>query len=60
VLGCASEAGLIPIELSEPLKPAIEKRGIDALFRTDHHTSEGNRVVAGLIMQELARRHLLP
>lgn len=59
VLDCASKAGLVPIDLADPLKPAIETRGIDALFRSDHHSAEGNRVVAELIMQELVRRHLL-
>jgi hypothetical protein len=60
VLGCASEAGLIPFDLAEPLKAAVEARGLDAIFRSEHHTPEGNRVVAELILQELVRRHLLP
>jgi hypothetical protein len=60
VLGCAAEAGLIPFDLSEPLKPEIAARDIDALFRTDHHSAQGNRVVAELIMNELVQRHLLP
>jgi hypothetical protein len=60
VLNCASEAGLIPIDLADPMKPAIEARGVDALFRTDHHSADGNRVAADLIMHELVRRHLLP
>ena len=60
MLDCASEAGLIPFDLSEPLKPVVEARGIDALFRTDHHSAEGNRVVADLIMRELVRRGLVP
>jgi hypothetical protein len=60
VLDCASEAGLIPIDLADPMKPAIEARGVDALFRTDHHSAEGNRAAADLIMHELVRRHLLP
>ena len=60
VLDCASEAGLIPFDLSEPMKPVIEARGIDALLRTDHLSAEGNRVVADLIMRELVRQRLLP
>jgi hypothetical protein len=60
VLDCASEAGLIAIDLADPMRPAIEARGVDALFRTDHHSAEGNRVAADLIMHELIRRHLLP
>ena len=59
VLGCASQAGLIALDLADPMKPAVEARGIDALFRTDHHSAEGNRVTADLIAQELVRRGLL-
>lgn len=57
-LGCASAAGLIALDLAEPLKPALEARGIDALFHSNHHSAEGNRVVAELITRELARRRL--
>ena len=60
VLGCASEAGLVPLDLADPMRAAIEARGIDALFGRDHHSAAGNRVVAGLIMHELVRRQLLP
>jgi hypothetical protein len=59
VLGCAAERGLIPFDVAEPLKPRIEALGIDALFRTNHHSAEGNRLVADLIRRELVRRHLL-
>jgi hypothetical protein len=58
-LGCARDAGLIPFDLAEPLTPVIEARGLDAIFQTEHHTPEGNRLVAELILRELERRHLL-
>jgi hypothetical protein len=60
VLDCASKAGLLAFDLAQPMRPAVEARGIDAFFRTDHHSAEGNRLVADLIRQELARRNLLP
>ena len=60
VLDCARHAGLVPFDLAKPLKAAVEARGLDAIFRAEHHTAQGNRVVAGLVLQELARRHLLP
>lgn len=60
VLGCAAEAGLLPLDLSDPMKETIAARGVNALFGRDHHSAEGNRVVADLIKQELARRKLLP
>jgi len=58
VLGCAGEAGLIPYDLAAPLAPVVAARGLDAVYRIEHHTPAGNRVVAELIQQELARRHL--
>jgi hypothetical protein len=60
VLDCAAQAGLPTYDLGAPLKPTVEARGIKALFRTDHHSPEGNRVVAELIMRELVRQRLLP
>ena len=41
------------------MKVVIETRGLDALYRTDHQSAEGNRVVAELLMHELVRRGLL-
>jgi hypothetical protein len=60
VLGCARDAGLVAFDLAEPLKAAVEARGLDAIFRSEHHTPEGNRMVAELVLQELVRRQLLP
>jgi len=59
VLGCARDAGLVPFDLAEALKPAVQALGLDAIFRAEHQTPEGNRVVAELIQQELVRRRLL-
>lgn len=59
VLGCAAAAGLIPFDLSDTLKAAVDSRGADALYRSDHHSGEGNRVVADLVMRELVNRRLL-
>ncbi|MGD9882961.1 MAG: hypothetical protein AB7F22_22065 [Reyranella sp.] len=60
VLGCAAEAGLIAFDLAEPLQVAMERHGVDALYRTDHHSVEGNRVVAQAIKDELVRQRLFP
>lgn len=59
VLGCAAAAGLIPFDLADTLKAAVDARGVDALYRSDHHSAEGNRVVADLVMRELVNRRLL-
>lgn len=59
VLGCAAAAGLIAFDLADPLKGAVDTRGADMLYRSDHHSAEGNRVVADLVMRELVKRRLL-
>ena len=58
VLECAEKAGLIPLDMAELLKPVMEQRGIDAMFRSDHHSPEGNRATAEAIGQTLAVRRL--
>lgn len=60
VMDCATEAGLATLDLAEPLQAEIAARGIDALYRTDHHSAQGNRVVAELIKGELDRQRLMP
>ena len=47
------------LDMSEPLKPAIDARGLDALFRSEHHSAEGNRATAEAVLQELMRHRLL-
>lgn len=59
VLGCAAAAGLIPFDTADALKAAVDARGAMALYGTDHHSTEGNRVVAELVMRELVNRRLL-
>ncbi len=59
VLGCAAAAGLVPFDLADVLKAAVDKTGAEALYRSDHHSAEGNRVVADLVMRELVSRRLL-
>lgn len=59
VLACAEKAGLIALDMAEPLKPAMKEHGVDGMFRSDHHSAEGNRATAEAIMRVLADRHLL-
>lgn len=59
VLGCAAEAGLFPFDLSNPMKAVVDSRGVDALYRSDHHSAEGNRVVADIVLRELVGRRLV-
>ena len=58
-LDCAAKAGLVPIDLLEPMKALVAERGVDALYRTDHHSAQGNRLVADMIERELVRHGLL-
>jgi hypothetical protein len=60
VLGCADKAGLVSIDLFDPMKRLVDKGGIEGLYRKDHHSAEGNRTVADLIGRELVSRGLLP
>jgi hypothetical protein len=60
VLRCAGDAGLIPFDLADALKAAVQARGLGAVYRAEHHTPDGNRAVAQLVLQELVHRHLLP
>jgi hypothetical protein len=59
VLGCAEKAGLLVFDLAPPLGAATEARGLATLYRSEHHSAEGNRVVADLILRELVRDKLL-
>jgi hypothetical protein len=56
VLGCAAQAGLGTLDLFDTLQDAVKSRGLDALYRYDHHAPEGNRLVADAIERELVRR----
>jgi hypothetical protein len=60
VLRCAAQAGLVALDLAPPMKAAIDARGIGTLYRGEHHSPEGNRLVAELLASELTRRRLLP
>jgi hypothetical protein len=60
VMRCAGEAGLVALDLAQPLKAALDARGRAALYRSEHHSAEGNRWVAERLARELAQRHLLP
>jgi hypothetical protein len=59
VLGCAAEAGLIPFDLSTSMKAVVDAKGVNALYRSDHHSAEGNRVVADIVLRELVGRRLV-
>ncbi len=58
VLDCAAKAGLFPLDLADPLQAEIAARGLDALYGNNHHSAQGDRVVAQLILQALAKRQL--
>jgi hypothetical protein len=55
VLRCAKEAGLIALDLAPPMKAAIDARGLATLYRSEHNSPEGNRLVAELLANELTR-----
>ena len=59
VMGCARTSGLIPFDLATPMQPIVDTKGVDALYRSDHHSAEGNRIVADLVLRELERLNLV-
>jgi hypothetical protein len=59
VLDCAAASGLGTLDTFEAVANAVSEHGIDRLYRNEHHTAQGNRVVAGQIAAELARREML-
>jgi hypothetical protein len=62
VLGCAAAAGLVPLDLFEPIDRIVRAQGLGALYgeRSLHHNAAGNRLAAQLIAAELERRKMLP
>jgi hypothetical protein len=59
VMACARTSGLIPFDLARPMQPIVDAKGVDALYRSDHHSAEGNRIVADLVLRELERLNLV-
>jgi hypothetical protein len=53
VLDCAAASGLAVLDLGDTIERAVQARGVDALYREDHHSPEGNRIVAGAIAAKL-------
>jgi hypothetical protein len=59
VLACAAQAGLIPLDMSQSLAPVVAAQGVDALFRSEHQSPQGNRATATAITDALMRHRLL-
>lgn len=53
VLDCAVASGLAVLDLGDTMKRAVHERGVDALYREDHHSPGGNRIVAGAVAAKL-------
>lgn len=59
-LACGVRAGLPVLDLAPALRSAIEVEGLEALYRRDHHSARGNRLVADILDRELLHLGLLP
>ena len=55
VLDCAARSGLATLDTFDGVREAVREHGASAIYRNDHHTALGNRVVAQQIATELAR-----
>jgi hypothetical protein len=53
VLHCATAAGLAVLDTYGVVEQAVRARGIDAIYIRDHHTPEGNRLIAEAIAAKL-------
>ena len=60
VLACAAKAHLATLDLFDLVARGVEERGLDALYLGEHHSPEGNRMIARAIAAELMRLRLLP
>jgi len=56
VLHCAEVAGLATLDTYGVVEQAVRARGIDAIYIHDHHTPEGNRLIAEAIAAALKAR----
>ena len=59
VLRCAQEAGLDTLDTFQIIEGAVRAHGVEALYRTWHHSSEGNRLIAEAVASELISRNML-
>ena len=55
VLECAAAYGLVVLDLGDTMERAVHAQGVDALYREDHHSPEGNRIVAEAIAVRLKK-----
>jgi lysophospholipase L1-like esterase len=53
VLRCATAAGLATLDTYGVAEQAVRARGIDAIYIRDHHTPDGNRLIAEAIAAAL-------
>ncbi len=53
VLECAAASGVVVLDLGDTIGQAVRAQGVDALYREDHHSPEGNRIVAEAIAARL-------
>jgi hypothetical protein len=56
VLDCAARLGLATLDTFDAVRDAVREHGVGKIYRNDHHTGQGNRVVAEQIAAELVRR----
>jgi len=59
VLDCAAASGLATVDTFDAVSEAVREHGVGKIYRSGHHTAQGNRVVAGQIAAALARRGIL-
>jgi hypothetical protein len=53
VLDCAAASGMEVLDLGDTVERGVRALGVDPLYREDHHSPEGNRLVAEAIAARL-------
>ena len=59
VLDCAAASGLATLDTFDAVSAAVREHGVSGIYLNGHHTARGNRIIAGRIATELARRGML-
>lgn len=60
VLDCARRAGLVTLDMAGPMGATVEAAGLASVYRSEHHSAAGNRMVADHVREALAQHGLLP
>lgn len=56
---CAGKAGLATFDTYDVVEAGVRRDGLTAIYGPQHHTPDGNRLIADAVASELAKRNML-